>query len=132
MKTKNILITGCSSGIGKDVAITLHNKGWRVFATCRSKTDCTFFTKLGIESFPLDLLKEESINCAVNLVKEKTKSQLDVLFNNGIKNPKDIELSLNNIPGVLENGLFVDLTDKVLVGKIENSVPIVYSPSKIC
>ena len=83
MKTKNILITGCSSGIGKNVAITLHNKGWRVFATCRSKTDCTFFTKLGIESFPLDLLKEESINCAVNLVKEKTKSQLDVLFNNG-------------------------------------------------
>ena len=83
MKTKNILITGCSSGIGKDVAITLHNKGWRVFATCRSKTDCTFFTKLGIESFPLDLLKEESINSAVNLVKEKTKSQLDVLFNNG-------------------------------------------------
>ena len=83
MKTKNILITGCSSGIGKDVAITLHNKGWRVFATCRSKTDCNFFTKLGIESFPLDLLKEESINCAVNLVKQKTKSQLDVLFNNG-------------------------------------------------
>ena len=83
MKTKNILITGCSSGIGKNVAITLHNKGWRVFATCRSKTDCTFFTKLGIESFPLDLQKEESINCAVNLVKEKTKSQLDVLFNNG-------------------------------------------------
>ena len=83
MKTKNILITGCSSGIGKNVAITLHNKGWRVFATCRSKTDCTFFTKLGIESFPLDLLKEESINSAVNLVKEKTKSQLDVLFNNG-------------------------------------------------
>ena len=83
MKTKNILITGCSSGIGKNVAITLHNKGWRVFATCRSKTDCTFFTKLGIESFPLDLLEEGSINCAVNLVKEKTKSQLDVLFNNG-------------------------------------------------
>ena len=83
MKTKNILITGCSSGIGKDVAITLHNKGWRVFATCRSKTDCTFFKKLGIESFPLDLLKEESINCAVNLVKQKTKSQLDVLYNNG-------------------------------------------------
>jgi len=56
---------------------------------------------------------------------------LDVLFSDGIKNPKDIELSLNNIPGVLENGLFVDLTDKVLVGKIENNIPVVYSPSKV-
>ena len=56
---------------------------------------------------------------------------LDVLFDGGIENPKDIELCLNNIPGVLENGLFVDLTDKVLVGKIENGIPIVFSPSKV-
>ena len=56
---------------------------------------------------------------------------LDVLFNDGIDNPEDIEMSVNNIPGVLENGLFVDITDKVLVGKIENDFPIVYSPSKV-
>ena len=56
---------------------------------------------------------------------------LDVLFNDGIKNPKEVEMSINNIPGVLENGLFVDLTDKVLVGKIENSNPVVYSPTKV-
>jgi len=56
---------------------------------------------------------------------------LDVLFDGGIKNPKEIELSINNIPGVLENGLFVNLTDKVLVGKIENNIPFVYSPSKV-
>ena len=55
---------------------------------------------------------------------------LDVLFKDGIKNPKDIEMKINNIPGVLENGLFVDLTDKVLVGKIEDNTPIVYSPSR--
>ena len=55
---------------------------------------------------------------------------LDVLFVDGIKNPKDIEMNINNIPGVLENGLFVDLTDKVLVGKIENNIPMVYSPAK--
>ena len=55
-----------------------------------------------------------------------------MLFNEGIKNPKEIEMSINNIPGVLENGLFVDLTDKVLVGKIENSIPVVYSLSKVC
>ena len=56
---------------------------------------------------------------------------LDVLFNDGIKNPKYVEMSINNIPGVLENGLFVDLTDKVLVGKIDKNIPLVYSPSKI-
>jgi len=56
---------------------------------------------------------------------------LDVLFNDGINNPKDIEMTINNIPGVLENGLFVDITDKVLVGKIENNTPVVYSPSKV-
>jgi len=55
---------------------------------------------------------------------------LDVLFKDGIKNPKDIEMKINNIPGVLENGLFVDLTDKVLVGKIEDNNPAVYSPSR--
>ncbi len=55
---------------------------------------------------------------------------LDVLFDNGIQNPKNIEMIINNIPGVLENGLFVDLTDKVLVGKIENNMPLVYSPTK--
>ena len=56
---------------------------------------------------------------------------LDVLFNDGIQNPKEVEMSINNIPGVLENGLFVDLTDKVLVGRIENSTPVVYSPQKV-
>ena len=55
---------------------------------------------------------------------------LDVLFNDGIQNPKEIEMTVNNIPGVLENGLFVDLTDKVLVGKIEDNTPVVYSLSK--
>jgi ribose 5-phosphate isomerase A len=56
---------------------------------------------------------------------------LDVFFNAGIKKPKEIEMSINNIPGVLENGLFVDLTDKVLVGKIEKNIPVVYAPSKV-
>ena len=56
---------------------------------------------------------------------------LDVLFNGGIKDPKEIEIEINNIPGVLENGLFVDLTYKVLVGKIENNQTVVYSPKRV-
>jgi len=65
------------------------------------------------------------------IVTDQGNLVLDVLFNEGIHNPRDIEMSLNNIPGVLENGLFVDLADKVLVGKIENNIPVVYSPTKV-
>ena len=55
---------------------------------------------------------------------------LDVLFKEGIQEPQIIESSINNIPGVLENGLFVNLTDKVLVGKISNNNPEVFSLNK--
>tara|TARA_Y100000589_G_scaffold226868_1_gene214388 strand:- start:1666 stop:2361 length:696 start_codon:yes stop_codon:yes gene_type:complete len=56
---------------------------------------------------------------------------LDVLFKEGIQNPRILESQINNIPGVLENGLFVDMTNKLLVGKIEEGMPVVYSPEKI-
>ena len=50
---------------------------------------------------------------------------LDVSFDNGISEPGKLESQINNFPGVLENGLFVNLTDEVLVGKIENGSTIV-------
>jgi ribose 5-phosphate isomerase A len=37
-----------------------------------------------------------------------------------IANPAEMEKSLNNIPGVLENGLFVGLASEVLVGEVNN------------
>ena len=39
-KIKYILITGCSSGIGYNTAVKLHQRGWRVIATCKKKKDC--------------------------------------------------------------------------------------------
>ena len=47
---------------------------------------------------------------------------LDVRFEGGIANPAELERSINNLPGVLENGLFVNLADQVLVGEINNGV----------
>lgn len=47
---------------------------------------------------------------------------LDVKMTGGIDDPASLELALNNIPGVLENGLFVNLTDEVLVGEIVDGV----------
>jgi ribose 5-phosphate isomerase A len=56
---------------------------------------------------------------------------LDLTFRNGINEPELLESQINNIPGVLENGLFVDLTDEVLVGKVENGEVGVESLNKI-
>lgn len=47
---------------------------------------------------------------------------LDVRFGDGIVDPRALEQSINNIPGVLENGLFVDLADEVLVGEVKDGV----------
>ena len=49
---------------------------------------------------------------------------IDVKFEN-IDNPGELEKTLNNIPGVLENGLFVNCTDLVLVGEIKDGKPAV-------
>ena len=47
---------------------------------------------------------------------------LDVSFDDGISEPQELEKRINNIPGVLENGLFVNLADEVLVGEIIDGV----------
>ena len=56
---------------------------------------------------------------------------LDLTFKNGIDQPDLLESQINNIPGVLENGLFINLADEVLVGKVENEVVGVKSLKKI-
>jgi ribose 5-phosphate isomerase A len=56
---------------------------------------------------------------------------LDLSFRHGIDEPDLLESQINNIPGVLENGLFVNLTDQVLVGKVENDEVGVESLNKI-
>ncbi len=49
---------------------------------------------------------------------------VDVKFDS-IDNPQELEKTINNIPGVLENGLFVGVADVVLVGEIIDGKPTV-------
>ncbi len=51
---------------------------------------------------------------------------LDVTFN-GIDHPAEMEKEINNIPGVLENGLFVGLATAVLVGEVTDGEATVRS-----
>jgi ribose 5-phosphate isomerase A len=49
---------------------------------------------------------------------------IDVKFDS-IDDPADLERTINNMPGVLENGLFVGVADLILVGEIIDGKPVV-------
>ena len=80
---KSVLITGCSSGIGRDLAVGLADRGYRVFATVRQVGDVNELQRVGLESLQLDLNSSESISNAIAQVLEKTKGELYALINNG-------------------------------------------------
>ncbi|BAU63725.1 ribose 5-phosphate isomerase [Stanieria sp. NIES-3757] len=49
---------------------------------------------------------------------------VDVKFEE-IDNPAELEKTINNIPGVLENGLFVGVADVILIGEIKDDQPVI-------
>ena len=81
-KMKSVLITGSSSGIGLCIAKGLKEKGYRVFASARSRDDVKNLQNLGFESLLLDLSSSESINAAVFKLYEMTDN-IYALINNG-------------------------------------------------
>ena len=80
---RSILITGCSSGIGHDAALTLKARGWRVFATCRKPEDVARLAGEGLEALRLDYADPVSIAACVAEVAARTGGRLDALYNNG-------------------------------------------------
>lgn len=79
--TRTVLITGCSTGIGKVLAETLHNKGYRVIATARSKSKLSPLTELGLITLPLDVTDSASIADAIQSI-EQLGINIDILINN--------------------------------------------------
>ena len=71
-----------------------------------------------------------SVRKAGPVVTDQGNLVLDVAFSGGIDDPISLEKEINNFPGVLENGLFVNLADQVLVGEINEGVPGVKDLSK--
>ncbi len=80
---RSILITGCSSGIGRCVAEGLRARGYRVFASARKMADVEALQAAGLEALQLDLNDSASIRRAVDGVLEQTGGTLYALFNNG-------------------------------------------------
>lgn len=118
-RQRTLLITGCSSGIGRRAAEIMHARGWRVFATARRPESVAELKAAGFEdALPLDLDDSTSINAAVDEVLARTDGQLDALFNNGAYGqPGAVEdLRRDVLRAQFETNLFgwLELTNRVI------------------
>jgi NAD(P)-dependent dehydrogenase (short-subunit alcohol dehydrogenase family) len=66
------MVTGCSSGIGRCVALGLQQRGYRVFATARNARDLADLDAQGLETVELHLEQPDSVRGAAEQVLERT------------------------------------------------------------
>lgn len=79
---KVILITGASSGIGKETAKLFQAKNWKVAATMRTPEKSEDLQKIAdIETFRLDVTETDSIKSAIGETLEKF-GRIDAIVNN--------------------------------------------------
>ena len=118
MKQKSILITGCSSGIGLEAALTLSQRGHHIIACCRKEQDVNKLLALGIDSLQMDMNDELSITTAVAKALAKTRGRLDILINNaGFGQAGALEdLSRDALRQQFETNVFglMDLTRQII------------------
>ena len=80
-KTKPVLITGCSTGIGRATAAQLAGKGWNVYATARRLDAIEDLREAGCKLLALDVTDEGSMTKAVAAVEDEA-GPVGALVNN--------------------------------------------------
>ena len=79
---KTVIITGCSSGIGRATAARLAKSGdWTVYATARKTDTLAELETFGCRPLALDVTDEDSMVAAVDLVSSESGT-IDALVNN--------------------------------------------------
>ena len=114
-----VLITGCSSGIGRAAAISLHEAGFRVYATARDVDALTSLAERGLRTLALDVTDEASMTQAVAAT-ESDADAIGVLINNagyGLYGPVE-QQPMAEIRRQFETNVFglIRLTQLVLPG----------------
>jgi NAD(P)-dependent dehydrogenase (short-subunit alcohol dehydrogenase family) len=112
-----VLITGCSSGIGRATALRLAKSGWTVHASARRVEAIADLKDAGCNTLALDVTDEESMRAAVEEV-ERAQGAVGVLINNaGYSQSGAIEtVPLDAVRRQFETNVFglVRLTQMVL------------------
>ena len=79
--SKAVLITGCSTGIGRATARHLAALGWTVYATARRRETLAELESAGCRALALDVTDEDSMRAAVDAVRAE-EGAVGVLVNN--------------------------------------------------
>jgi NAD(P)-dependent dehydrogenase (short-subunit alcohol dehydrogenase family) len=79
--SRAVLITGCSSGIGRATALRLVAGGWNVWATARRPETIADLADAGCRTLALDVTDEASMEAAVAQLREEAGA-VGVLVNN--------------------------------------------------
>ena len=107
--TKNIWITGASSGIGKALAIKFTTEGWHVAASARRENLLQELNNnnLNIHSFPLDVRDESRAKKVFQNIIEKFKTIDIAVYCTGIHDPEaEKKLSSEKIREIMETNFF--------------------------
>jgi NAD(P)-dependent dehydrogenase (short-subunit alcohol dehydrogenase family) len=80
-RSQAVLITGCSSGIGRATALRLAGSGWTVYATARRPESLADLAAAGCHVLALDVTDEDSMQAAVAEI-ESREGAVGVLVNN--------------------------------------------------
>ena len=117
--SKVVLITGCSSGIGRATALHLAKRGYTVYATARRRETLSELEAAGCRTLSLDVCDESSMKAAVAAI-EATHGAVDVLVNNaGYSQSGAVEsVPIERVRAQFETNVFglVRLTQLVLPG----------------
>ena len=81
MPEHTVLITGCSSGIGRASAEAFLEEEWTVYATARDTEDIAHLAEQGCETAELDVTEQADIDRVVERIVDDT-GRIDCLVNN--------------------------------------------------